>query len=76
MDGMVSREQAAKLKECLFHIDQLIEHREHIEAEILRLAEPYPHQLELIRTVPGFSAAPCGRFCCPSEVWCTWGGPA
>ena len=51
VDGAVSREQAAKLKECLLHIDQLNEHREHIETEILRLAEPYPHQLELIRTV-------------------------
>ena len=45
IDGDVSREQAAKLKECLLHIDQLNEHREHIEAEILRLAEPYLHQL-------------------------------
>ena len=68
VDGMVSREQAAKLKECLFHIDQLIEHREHIEAEILRLAEPYPHQLELIRTVPGFSAAPLTAVALISEI--------
>ena len=45
VDGAVSREQTAKLKECLLHIDQLNEHREHIETEILRLAEPYPHQL-------------------------------
>lgn len=58
VDGVVSREQAAKLKECLLHIDQLNAHRERIEAEILRLAEPYPYQLELIRTVPGFAAAP------------------
>ena len=27
-----------------------------MEAEILRLAEKYPVQLELIRTVPGFSS--------------------
>lgn len=41
----------------------LIEHRsaqraqKNIETEILRLAEPYPYQLELLRTVPSFSAA-------------------
>ena len=66
--GAVSREQAAKLKECLLHIDQLNEHREHIETEILRLAEPYPHQLELIRTVPGFSAAPLTAVALISEI--------
>lgn len=58
VDGAISREQAAKLRECLLHIDQLNGHRETIETEILRLAQPYPHQLELLRTVPGFSAAP------------------
>lgn len=68
VDGAVSREQAAKLKECLLHIDQLNEHREHNETEILRLAEPYPHQLELIRTVPGFSAAPLTAVALISEI--------
>ena len=58
VDGAISREQAAKLRECLLHIDQLNGHRETIETEILRLAQPYSHQLELLRTVPGFSAAP------------------
>ena len=68
VDGTVSREQAAKLGECLLHIDQLNEHREHIETEILRLAEPYPCQLELIRTVPGFSAAPLTAVALISEI--------
>ena len=58
VDGAISREQAAKRRECLLHIDQLNGHRETIETEILRLAQPYSHQLELLRTVPGFSAAP------------------
>lgn len=58
VDGAISREQAAKLRECLLHIDQLNGHRETIETEILHLAQPYSHQLELLRTVPGFSAAP------------------
>lgn len=49
VDGAVSRDQAAKPKECLLHIDQLNEHWEHIESEIFRLAEPYPYQLELLR---------------------------
>lgn len=68
LDGAVSREQAAKLKECLLHIDQLNAHRERIEAEILRLAEPYPYQLELIRTVPGFAAAPLTAVALISEI--------
>lgn len=68
VDGAVSREQAAKLKECLQHIDQLCEHREHIETEILRLADPYLCQLELIRTVPGFSGAPMTAIALISEI--------
>lgn len=68
VDGAVSREQAAKLKECLLHTDQLNEHRKHMEAEILRLAEPYPYQLELIRTVPGFAAAPLTAVALISEI--------
>lgn len=70
VDGVVSREQAAKLKECLLHIDQLNAHRDHIETEILRLAEPCPYQLELIRTVPSFAAAPLTAVALISEmVW-------
>ena len=68
VDGAISREQAAKLKECLQHIDQLCEHREHIETEILRLADPYLCQLELIRTVPGFSGAPMTAIALISEI--------
>ena len=41
VDGAVSREQAAKRKECLKHIDELNAHKLNIEKEILRLAEPY-----------------------------------
>jgi len=68
VDGTVSREQTAELKECLLHIDQFNEHREHIETEILRLTEPYPYQLELIRTVPGFSSAPLTSVALISEI--------
>lgn len=68
VDGAISREQAAKLKECLLHIDQIKEHREHIESEISRLAEPYSYQLELIRTVPGFAAAPLTAVALISEI--------
>ena len=68
VDGAISREQAAKLKECLQHIDQLCEHREHIETEILRLADPYLCRLELIRTVPGFSGAPMMAIALISEI--------
>ena len=39
VDGAVSREQAAKLKECLQHIDEINAHKKNIETEILRLTE-------------------------------------
>ncbi len=68
VDGAVSREQAAKLKECLQHIDELNVHKANIEKEILRLAEPYSWQLDLIRTVPGFSSDPMTAITVISEV--------
>lgn len=68
VDGAISREQAAKLRECLQHIDEINAHRKNIEAEILRLAEHYSYQLQLIRTVPGFSADPMTAVALISEI--------
>ncbi len=68
VDGAISREQAAKLKECLQHIDELNTHKANIEKEILRLAEPYSLQLDLIRTVPGFSSDPMMAISVISEI--------
>ena len=68
VDGAVSREQAAKLKECLKHIDELNTHKKNIEKEILRLAAPYSWQLDLIRTIPGFSADPMTAIAVISEI--------
>ena len=68
VDGAVSREQAAKLKECLKHIDELNAHKQNIEKEILRLAEPYSLQLDFIRTIPGFSADPMTAIAVISEI--------
>lgn len=68
VDGAVSREQAAKLKECLQHIDELNAHKANIEKEILRLAEPYSLQLDLIRSVPGFSSDPMTAIAVISEI--------
>lgn len=39
VDGAVSREKAAKSREYLNHIDKLKLHKQHIESEVLRLAE-------------------------------------
>lgn len=55
VDGAISHEQAVKLRECLQHLDELETHKANIEKEILRLAQQYPYQLELLQTVPGFS---------------------
>jgi len=68
VDGSVSQEQAAKLREILRHIDELELHKLNIESEILRLIEPYLHQLELIHSVPGFSANPMTAIAILSEI--------
>ena len=68
VDGAVSREQAAKLRECLQHIDEIGAHKANIEREILRLAEPYAAQLSLIQTTPGLSGNPMTAIAILSEI--------
>jgi transposase len=68
VDGFISPEQAAKLCEILRHIDEIKAHRSNIEAEILRLVAPHQMLLELIRTVPGFSADPMTAITVLSEI--------
>jgi len=68
VDGSVSREQAAKLREILAHIDEINTHKLNIEAEILRLVAPYQLLLDLIRSVPGFSADPMTAIALLSEI--------
>jgi len=68
VDGSISQEQAVKLREILCHIDEIEAHKRHIESEILRLTAPYTQLLELIRTVPGFSADPMTAIAVLSEI--------
>lgn len=68
VDGAISREQAAKLKECLQHMDEISAHKKNVEKEILRLAEPYSIQLALIRTAPGISGDPMTAIAILSEI--------
>ena len=68
VDGAISREQAAKLKECLQHIDEIGAHKKTIEVEIRRLASSYTHQLELIRTAPGLASDPMTAIAIISEI--------
>lgn len=68
VDGAVSREQAAKLRECLQHMDELEAHKKNVEEEVLRLAEPHSVQLSLIRTVPGLSGDPMTAITILSEI--------
>lgn len=68
IDGSISHEQAAKLRECLKHINELEAHKANIESEVLRLTEPYAYTLELLRTVPGFSANPMTAIAVLSEI--------
>jgi len=68
VDGSISHEQAAKLREILKHIDEIKVHKQNIEAEILRLAVPYQAVLDFIRTVPGFSSDPMTAIALISEI--------
>jgi transposase len=68
VDGFVAPEQATKLREILRHIEELKGHKLNIETEILRLANPYQMPLELMRTVPGFSADPMTSTAVLSEI--------
>ena len=68
VDGSISREQAAKLREILSHIDELNAHKRRIEEEILRLAAPYQVALDFIRTVPGFNSDPMTAIALLSEI--------
>jgi transposase len=68
VDGSISREQATKLREILLHIDEIQAHKLNIEAEIFRLTEPYQWPLDLIHTVPGFSANPMTAIAVISEI--------
>jgi hypothetical protein len=68
VDGAVSPGQAVKLRECLNHIDQLEAHRTRIEQEISKLAEPHTQALNLLHTVPGFSANPMTAIALIAEI--------
>ncbi|MDD6811290.1 MAG: transposase, partial [Lachnospiraceae bacterium] len=64
----ISPEQAVKLRQCLYHIDELEKHLEEIEREILRLSDKYQAALDLIRTVPGFDKNPMTAIQVLSEI--------
>ena len=55
VDGAFSPWQAGKLKIIREHLDDLGKCKELVEDLILRLAEPYHRQIELLLTVPGVS---------------------
>lgn len=52
VDSAISLQQAVKLRQSLYHIDELKKHRAEIKQEILRLSHKYKLSLNLIRTVP------------------------
>lgn len=68
VDGAICPEQAIKLRECLNHIDELQSHRTRIENEILNLAQRYAPMLDLLRSVPGFSANPMTAISIIAEI--------
>lgn len=55
VDGVFSPWQAEKLKIIRGHMHDLDKGKALVEDLILRLAEPYMHQIELLCTVPGIS---------------------
>ena len=68
VDGAISSEQAVKLRQCLNHIDELENHKEKMEREILRFSDPYLDTLNLIRTVPGLGKNPFTAIQILSEI--------
>ena len=68
VDGVISPEQAVKLRQCLNHIDELEKHLDEIEQEILHLSDKYQAALDLIRTAPGFNKNPMTAIQILSEI--------
>ena len=68
VDGVISPEQAVKLRQCLNHIDELEKHLDEIEQEILHLSDKYQAALDLIRTTPGFNKNPMTAIQILSEI--------
>lgn len=68
VDGVISPEQAVKLRQCLAHIDELEAHREEIEQEILLIAEPFFAVLDLLYTLPGLDKNPMTAIAILSEI--------
>ena len=68
VDGFISESQTVKLRQCLDHIDELENHKEEIEREILRLSDSYSATLSLIRTVPGLDKDPFTAIRILSEI--------
>ena len=68
VDGAISWEQAAKLRVILRHIVEIEAHKQGIESAISRLVEQYIQLLDLIRSVPGFSANPMTAIALISEI--------
>jgi len=56
IDGIITKEQAEKLKIIEQHFNSLQLCRENLEQIIFDLAEPYAHEIELLQTVPGISS--------------------
>jgi len=55
VDGLFNPWQAEKLKVIRAHMDDLVSLKESLETLILKLAEPYMRQVELLLSVPGIS---------------------
>lgn len=55
IDGLISPEQAEKMKIIKQHFDSLMLCKANLESIILALAEPYLHQIELVLSVPAIN---------------------
>ena len=55
-------------KHCKKPIEEIRAHKQNIELEIQRLAEPYAYALELLRTIPGLNSDPITAISVISEI--------
>lgn len=53
IDGNLTKPQADKMQVCFDHIDNIGKHIADIESAVLKLAQPYMPQIELILSLPG-----------------------
>lgn len=68
IDGVITPEQAEKMKLIKQHYEQLVANKQALETIILELAKPYAKEIELIQSTPGFGSSMMSSISVISEI--------